>query len=283
MDRKTNKYADLHVHTFYSDSTFSPEEVINCAADKGISCIAICDHDCVDGIEPCVRAGNKKGIEVIPGVELTVEKDNNEIHILGYFIEWREKWLKDKLKVIQEGRIARMKKMIEKLKEIDIHVDINRVFEISGRGSVGRLHLAYAMVEAGAVKNLQGAFRKYIGHLKPCYVKNINFSPREAIEVILKARGVPVLSHPHITGKDEFIPEFVKYGLKGIEAYHTDHNSGVKIKYEKIAGDLGLIITGGSDCHGMGKGRVLMGGVKVPYGLVERLKEEARRIRTLHR
>lgn len=277
------KYADLHVHTFYSDSTFSPEEVISCAKDKALAAIAICDHDSIDGIEPCRRLGVDAGVEVIPGIELTVEKSDAEIHILGYFIDWKKEWFQKKLKELQDFRIDRIHRMVEKLHGVGVEVEARDVFDLAGRGSVGRLHLAQAMLKDGLIKNIREAFAKYIGYAKPCYISSIRFSPKEAIEILLQAGGVPVLAHPAIMNKDEYIPELIGYGLKGIEVYHTDHRPAVVKRYEKLAEEYGLLLTGGSDCHGMGKGRVLLGTVRVPYTIVEKLKEESEKIAARHR
>ncbi len=277
------KFADLHVHTFYSDSTFSPEEVVTWAAKKGLSAVAICDHDSVDGIEPCRAFGEAAGVEVIPGIELTVEKSDVEIHILGYFFDHKAAWLKSKLKEMQGGRIDRIYKMVEKLNAEGIDVKAEDVFRLSGEGSVGRLHLAQAMLATGKVKTFKEVFNKYIGFQKSCYVSNVRFTPKEALDVLLRAGGVPVLAHPGIMDRDEYIPELIEYGLRGIEVYHTDHKPGVVKHYEEIAARYGLLMTGGSDCHGLGKGRVLLGGVRVPYGLVEKLREESERIKHEHR
>lgn len=277
------KYADLHIHTSYSDSTFSPQEVVSYAKSKALSAIAICDHDSIDGIEQCQEAGSQLDIEVIPGIEMTVEKPDAEIHILGYFIDWKRDWFQKKLEEIQAARIDRIYKMVEKLKELNLNMDAADIFKLSGKGSVGRLHVAQAMLKAGLIKNYNEAFSKYIGFRKPCYVPNIKFSPQEAIGTLLKVGGVPVLAHPRLMGKDEYIPELVKYGLKGIEVYHTDHKPGMTRHYEEIAKAQGLLMTGGSDCHGMGKGRILIGSVRVSYELVERLKEESEKIRNEYR
>lgn len=270
------KYADLHVHTSYSDSTFSPEEVVSCAKEKGIAAIAICDHDSVDGIEPCEALASKVNIEIIPGIEMSAEKVDAEIHILGYFIDWRQEWFQKKLKEIRKSRVERVYKIIDKLKAFKITIDAEEVFRLAGNNaSVGRLHIAQAMLNSGTAKNMREVFEKYIGFLKPCYVPYTKFSPEEAIQIILRVGGVPVLAHPDLMGRDEYIDEFVGYGLRGIEVYHTDHKPQVSKHYEEVAQRLGLVMTGGSDCHGLGKGRILMGTVKVPYELVEKLKKEA--------
>lgn len=275
------KYADLHIHTHYSDSTFSPEEVVACARKKALSAIAICDHDCIDGIEPTLAAAALPGadIEIVPGIEMTVEKQDAEIHILGYFIDYKAEWLLKKLKEIQDARIERIHEMVEKLKLAGIDLKAEDVFSLGGKGTVGRLHLAQVMLKTGKVKNFREAFGEYIGFQKRCYVPHVKFSPEEAIKTILKAGGVPALAHPALMGRDEYIPELIGYGLRAIEVYHTDHRASTVKYYEGLAASHGLLMTGGSDCHGMGKGRVLIGMVRVPYELVEKLRQESEKIR----
>ncbi len=273
------KFADLHIHTFYSDSTFSPKEVVKTASKVGLKAIAICDHDCVDGISPCMEVAKGYDIEIIPAVELTVEKEGIEIHILGYFIDWKASWFREKLEIIQKSRVKRIYKMLDLLRKKGIDIKPEQVFKLAGRGSVGRLHVAFAMLKMKKIRHLQEAFNKYIGYLESCYVSHIKFTPKEAIEMVLRGGGVPVLAHPEVMGKDEFIPGFTKSGLRGIEIYHTDHRSSSEKKYLSIAKENNLLITGGSDCHGLGKGRVLIGNVKIPYSLVEKLKTEANKIK----
>jgi len=273
------KYADLHIHTFYSDSTFSPEEVVAYAKDRGLAAIAICDHDSINGVGPCKRSASLADIEVIPGVELTVEKADAEIHLLGYLVDWEAEWFQKKLKEMQDARVDRIHKMVDKLAGFSIDIDAADVLKLADKGSVGRLHLAQVMLRTGKVGSFREAFEKYIGFLKPCYVSNVRFSPQGAIETILKAGGVPVLAHPATMGKDDYIPELIGYGLRGIEVYHTDHKPNMVKHYKDLAERHGMIMTGGSDCHGMGKGKVLIGTVKVPYEIVEKLKDEARNIR----
>jgi len=181
---------------------------------------------------------------------------------------------------VQRERVVRMGRMIDKLKEFDIQLTLKRVMQISGsRGSVGRLHLAMALFEAGAVSSIQKAFNKYIGDFKPCYVEDIGFTAEEAISIITKANGVPVLAHPSIIGDDTLVQDLIKLGMRGIEVFHTNHSAGLNEKYQRLADDYGILATGGSDCHGMGKGGVLMGGVKVSYAVVEKLKKEAGKIK----
>jgi predicted metal-dependent phosphoesterase TrpH len=274
------RFADLHVHTFHSDSTFTPAEVVDLAHRKGLSAIAVTDHDCVDGIDPSLARAEKYGVEIIAGVELTAEEENLEIHMLGYFIDWKADWFEKKLVKIREARLERIYAMVEKLKDSGIDVDPKKVLALSGPGSVGRLHLATVLYNEGLTSSVSEAFWKYIGNKAHCYVKKYKLTSKEAVDMILKLGGVPVLAHPHILRRDDLIPRFKKDGIRGIEAYHSDHAANVAAHYEDLAMRYGLLITGGSDCHGKGKSEVLLGKVKVPYSLVEALKKESENIKS---
>lgn len=276
-----NRFADLHVHTFHSDSTFTPEQVVDVAYKKGLSAIAITDHDNVDGIGPALHFAGKHGMEIIAGIELTAEESDLEIHMLGYFINCKAEWFEKKLQKIRQARLERIYTMIKKLKDLGVDVDPKKVLELSGPGAVGRLHLATVLYNEGVISSINEAFRKYIGEKSPCYVKKYKLTPKEAMEMILELGGVPVLAHPRILGRDDLIPGFVKDGLRGIEVYHSEHPRNVVSHYEKLAVHYGLLMTGGSDCHGTGKGEALLGKVKIPYSLVEILREESDRIRAL--
>ncbi len=273
------KRVDLHVHTYYSDGTFSPEEVLREAKRSGLSCIAICDHDCTDGIEDAASISDKYGVEVIPGVEITSEKEGLEIHILGYFIDVETRPLVKLLRDLRDSRVKRIYKLIENLNNYKIDISPEAVFKLSKEGSIGRLHLATALYNEGLVSSVKEAFNKYIGDGKPCYLRRFNKSPEETIDVILKSGGVPVYAHPKVMGRDDFIPAFMKAGLRGIEAYHADHSKEAFQHYSNLAQKYGLLVTGGSDCHGLGKSKVLMGKVTMPYSCVEELRKEAEEIR----
>lgn len=273
------KKIDLHIHTYYSDGTFSPEEVVKTAREAGLSAIAICDHDCTDGLDETMEIGRRYDLEVIPGVEVTSEKEGIEIHILGYFIDYKARPLVELLKSLRESRIKRIYDMIEKLREHNLNLAPEAVFSLSERGTIGRLHLAKALYNEGLVPSVKEAFTKYIGDDGPCYIRRFNVAPHETIGTILKAGGVPVYAHPSVMGRDDFIPGFMKAGLRGIEAYHTDHRKKTSLHYVNMAQKYGLLVTGGSDCHGAGKGKVLMGGITMPYSIVDELKREAGDIR----
>jgi predicted metal-dependent phosphoesterase TrpH len=280
------RFVDLHVHTQHSDSTLTPEEVVDFAHEKGLSAISITDHDCIDGIAPSMERAKRYNIEIIPGVELTAEDNDFEVHILGYFIEWQADWFTKKLIEIRKARVSRIYEMAAKLKDAGIDIAPEKVFELSGPGAVGRLHLAMVLYNEGYTSSIREAFRKYIGNKAPCYVRKFKLTPQEAIDMILKLGGVPVLAHPHVLGRDDIIPKLAEKGLRGIEVYHFEHPHNATLHYEDIAFENNLLVTGGSDCHGMGKGsilmgriKVLMGRIKVPYKILEGLRKETEKIR----
>ena len=267
------QYIDLHIHTQLSDGSFSPEEVVECAVKNKLAAIGITDHDSLEGIGPASAAAEKYQLEIVPGMELTAETDNREVHILGYYIDWRDKRLQDKLRMLREVRAERARKMVEKLQELGVTISLAEVEKLSGGGAVGRLHLARVILRAGYVRSLEEAFRKYIGDQGPAYIKKYRFTPEEAMKLIVTAGGIPVLAHPSLLGNDELIPPLVKDGLRGIEVYCINHNPATSHRYEDLACRYHLIPTGGSDCHGPAKGEVSMGKVKVPYSCLERLKQ----------
>lgn len=268
------KYADLHIHTNFSDGTFTPEQVVRQAQEKGLCCIAITDHDTVSAIEPAIKEAEKSNIELIPGVELTAEVNDCEIHLLGYFVNYQTQWFTDKLDQICAVRRRRALHIIEKLKNCGIDLDPEELMSEVSSGSIGRPHIASMMKKKGYVISLQEAFDKYIGNGCPCYVKKFKLTPAEAIEMIRKVGGLAVLAHPHYMGNDRLISEFARLGLKGIEVYYAEYNSAVTEHYQNLAKKYGLLITGGSDCHGQSEGRPKIGGVKIPYNLVEAMKKE---------
>lgn len=269
---KQIRFADLHVHTSFSDSTFSPAEVIQHAAEHGLCAIAITDHDCVSGISMMVKPASQHNIELIPGVELTAEAKGREIHILGFYIDYRNKNFTKELDEICENRLERIHKMVGKLRETGIDIVAEEVLKLSGSGSVGRLHLARVLSERGYISSIEEAFKRFIGDNGPCYVKRLRLTPKRAIEMINIAGGIAVLAHPYLMHQDNLIPQLIKDGLRGIEIYCPSQSESAANKYKDLAHSHNLIITGGSDCHGLAKGEVSMGKVKVPYELVNKLK-----------
>jgi len=273
------KFADLHVHTRISDGFFTAEDAVEQAHRAGLAALAIADHDSIDGIQAAIWAGKKYGVEIIPAVELSSGIDNHELHIVGYYIDWQNKWFRDKLRVFQDARRDRARKIVERLGELGMDVPYNLVIALEG-GVVGRPHIAQAMVIRGYVETTDEAFDKYLGAGKPACVAKYPLSPAGAIKLIKKAGGLPVLVHPVFAHVDDMLPKLVEDGLGGIEVYHSKHDAKVTKHYTRLARKYGLLITGGSDSHGGGD--VLIGSVRVPYSIVERIKDElaaARKIR----
>jgi len=282
------KYIDLHVHTTYSDGNFTPKEIIKYCKKLNIVAVSITDHDTTDGIEEAIEEGKKEGVEVIPGVELSAEYEEScegEVHILGYYIDYKNKVLQQKLELFRKAREERAYKIIEKLKKLNIFLDEEEIFKNKNSAqSIGRLHFARLMVEKRITSSIKEAFELYLGYNKPAYVPKIKLKPQEAISMILQSEGIPILAHPYfgICIDSKTIKKFIKYGIKGIEVYHSKHHKNVIEELANLAEKYGLIITGGSDCHGKVDGNLpLLGSMKIPYSLLEPLKKYKEEIKNL--
>jgi predicted metal-dependent phosphoesterase TrpH len=267
------RFADLHLHTVFSDGTYSPEELVSASKKVGLSCISVVDHDTVEGIEPTIKAAKKANIEVLPGIELSAEYENQEIHMLGYLIDYRSEILIKQLEILKKNRVERIYKIVDKLREAGITLEPEKIFDIAKLGTVGRLHVARAMLAEGKVGSIFEAFQKYIGDNCPAYVLGFRFSPEEAIRLIKDSGGIPVIAHPYTLNNDDLIAKFVEYGLRGVETYYPEHSQSMINFYLNLAKKNNLLVTGGSDCHGSAKPEVKVGSIKIPYELVERLKE----------
>lgn len=271
-----NDFADLHIHTNFSDGTYTPSEVVEKASKEQLRCIAITDHDTTDGIVSALEAGLDRGIEVLPGIELSCEANGKDIHILGYCFDHRSAALREQLRVMQEARVDRMHGMITRLNDLGFRdIAFADIKAVSGNTSIGRVHLALAMVNKGIVKNYYEAFDLYLGEGKPVYVDKYYQAPADAIALIRNAGGVAVLAHPMITLVDELIPSMAKAGLQGLEAYYHNATKTVTKFYVSLARKYGLLLTGGSDSHGKLRDYTDIGTVRVPYELVEKIKEAA--------
>jgi len=280
------KKIDLHVHTNKSDGTFSPEEVIDYASTVNLCAIAITDHDTVSGIAPAIAHGRKYGIEVVPGIEIsaewTEERDELEIHILGYYIDYQNPEFQKRLDELSIARMRRAERILEKLRSYNIALEIEDVQEFTtttnefGTPWIGRLHIAQAMVKKGYVPSINSAFDQYIGNNKCCYVPKHQLNPEGAIQVIKGVNGIAVFAHPgllEMNFADSLIRRLEKCGLDGIEVYYPEHTQEVTRHLEEMARANNLLITGGTDCHGLARGRIMMGTLEISYELLEKLKE----------
>ncbi len=266
--------ADLHIHTTASDGLLTPTEVVQWAAIKRIRAIGITDHDSVNGINEAISASLNLNIEIIPGIELNSQYIDEEIHILGYFIDYESKKLAEKLEFIRASRYSRMIKIISKLNSMGVKIDFENLKINNNATSIGRPHIARALVEKGYVSNMKAAFDKYLGRNRPAYVERYRLSVGEAIELIESIGGVPVIAHPGLIAKKKYIDEIIDLGIKGIEVYHTKHDTNTTSELLKTAKERKLLITGGSDCHGMFiKNEPILGSVSVDYLLVQKIKK----------
>ncbi|MFA5055524.1 MAG: PHP domain-containing protein [Dehalococcoidia bacterium] len=271
-----SKRVDLHLHTTYSDGRLTPGELIQIAAEQGIGVIAITDHDTINGIEPALAAAECfPYVTVIPGVEINTDVDQGEVHILGYFLDYKNKPLLKTLESLRNSRKVRAQKMLDKLDGLGIHIEWERILEMADGGSVGRPHIAQALFEGQHVDTLQDAFERYIGRKGPAYAERDRLSPREAVELIAKASGMPVIAHPaSIKDLEEMIVDLKQSGLVGIEAYYDNYDKNTVERLSGLAAKYDLIATGGSDFHGFEDDHETpLGEARVPYECFQHLME----------
>lgn len=264
---------DLHIHSSASDGRFSPAEIVRKSAEAGLTVIALADHDNVDGIAPALEAAkNFPWLKVIPGVEISTDIPQGELHILGYFIDYTDQELLANLEKMRNSRQKRAQGMLAKLANLGLTIEWKRVKEIAGSGSVGRPHIAQALLEKGYIASIKEAFTKYIGWGGPAYVEREKMSPAEAVGLILRAKGLPVLAHPLTMNDPEtLIIELKESGLIGLEAYYKDYTAEEINRLVNLAEKYGLITTGGSDYHGLDdSAETMIGGADVP---MERAKQ----------
>lgn len=265
---------DLHIHSTASDGKFSPAEIVGRAAALGLTIIALTDHDSVDGIAPALEAAKSSPrLRVIPGIEISTDMPDGEIHVLGYFIDYTSDELRSTLERFRSSRQRRAQGMTAKLRDLGINIDWQRVQEIAGDGSIGRPHIAQAMLEKGYIKSIRDAFNGYIEHGGPAYVEREKMTPAEAVALILRSNGLPVLAHPFTASDPEaMIIELKAAGLIGIEAYYNGYTADEINRLVGMADSHSLIATGGSDYHGLDDSdETGLGGAAVPVKSAERL------------
>jgi 3',5'-nucleoside bisphosphate phosphatase len=268
--------ADLHIHTLASDGADSVAEVLEESRRIGLAAISITDHDSVEAVAEAISLGPDFGLEVVPGIEISVELDGAEMHLLGYFIDYEDRQFKARLAYLRDVRSRRADRMLEILEEMGFPLDMEALLPGQMTGSIGRLHIAQGLVRAGYVRTPAEAFVRYIGNGGPAYVPKLKLEVEEAMEMILRSGGSPVLAHPRQLNRDELIPELVDRGLVGLEVYYPSHNRFTVNHYEELARHYGLLATGGSDSHGRNKENVRIAAATVPYAVVGQLRDRAR-------
>ena len=266
--------ADLHIHSNASDGRYSPAEIVNMAAAAGLTIMALTDHDTIDGLAPALEAAKAfPALRLIPGVELSTDTTGGEVHVLGYFIDYTNQEFKASLERMRNSRAIRTEKMIAKLKELGCDVELAMVREIAGNGALGRAHVAQALLEKGYITSFKEAFTKYIGRNGPAYVAREKLKPAEAVQLILKVHGLPVLAHPFTTLNPETIVKELKMsGLAGMEVYYAGYLPAETNNLLNLAQKYDLIPTGGTDYHGIDTAsEMTIGGTDVPMLFVEKL------------
>jgi len=244
------KYIDMHTHTNISDGIYSPKELIKYAISKGLNGVAITDHDAIDGIDEAIEyAHTQNDFLVVPGIELSTEFQETEIHILGYNINHNDEVLKNTLSFLKKQRINRAFKIVEKLNKLNINITYNEIKNKSPNGVIGRPHVSRLLIEKGCVHDMKEAFEKYLGNQAPAYVPRYKITPSEAIELIKSSGGFSVIAHPKSINSDYLLLDILKNDVDGIEVYHPTHNSTDREKYLSIANKYNLIVTAGSDFH----------------------------------
>lgn len=270
---------DLHLHTTASDGRLSPGELVRLASDLGLKQIAISDHDTTEGLpEAFQEAEVHAGLRIIPGIELSTDIPGDEIHMLGYFIQYQDESFQEILRRFRQGRVDRARQMVQKLVDLGMQLEWERVQEIAGDGAVGRPHIALALVEKGYCKEPNDAFPEYLGRDGLAYVERPKLTPAEAIQLLRNAGGVPVLAHPaYLSNLESHLPGLKAAGLAGMEVHYAKF-APEQVEYlERLAAEFDLIPCGGSDYHGLGNSDdALPGSNGPPPATVERLEEAAR-------
>jgi predicted metal-dependent phosphoesterase TrpH len=274
---------DLHTHTIASDGVLSPTQLVQRAEKLAVKVLAVTDHDSTDGVAEAVAAGQACGVDVIPGVEINTDVPGTEVHVLGYFVDFTDPTLGIELARLRDGRIGRARRMAEKLTEMGAAVGFERILAIAGEGSVGRPHVAQALLEAGHVASREEAFDRYIGRNSPAYVERMKFTPAQACQLIRRAGGVPVLAHPVFFDRygaikspfelDTMLPDLIAAGLMGLEVYYPRYDAVTTEYLMAVIRRYQLVPTGGTDFHGLRAGYPDLGGVYVPMKAARRLRE----------
>lgn len=275
---------DLHTHSNFSDGTMTPTELVVLARSKKISALALTDHDTMAGTEEAILAGAEMGVEVVPGMELSVIHNGVDYHILGYWADPENSELASALARLQGARAERNVKILERLNALGIPVTAEELERVSERGQAGRPHIARMLVKLGVVSTIGRAFDQYLKKGAVAYVSRFAYGAAEAVALICQAGGLAVLAHPaqndpDLTRLPAVLADLVPVGLSGVELYYPTHSKKIKKRLRELAGEYDLLLTGGSDYHGeVRPGTSLAGGqnVFVPPELLVMMKERLR-------
>lgn len=275
------RFIDLHTHSVMSDGALKPAEVVRLAKEKNLSAVALSDHDSVEGVEEAVAEGQKIGIEVVPAIELSAKCDT-ELHILGYFIDVKNTHLTNCLEKALIARDERAAETAKKLNALGFDVTLEEAAAIAPAGIIGRAHYARLLADKGYTSSVKESFDLYLSLGKPAYSSNQIFTPEECVEMIKRAGGAAFIAHLHLTKLDDkqlqnLIERLIPCGLDGLEGYYTEYTPEMQEKYQSLAKEYGLIISGGTDFHGAMKPHISigsgLGNLKIPYDILENVKK----------
>jgi predicted metal-dependent phosphoesterase TrpH len=271
---------DLHTHTTASDGTLTPRELVRLAARRGVRVLAITDHDSTEGLgEALDEARAWPLLTIVPGIEINCDVEGAEVHVLGYLMDYEAGWFQAFCRAQREERRARVHRMAARLAELGLPIDAGEVLALVREGSAGRPHVAQVMVARGYVKTVREAFDRYLAAGRPAHVPRVKLGPPDAVRLLRRAGGVPVLAHPGLADRDALIPELVEAGLLGIECYYSEHSNEQRGRYLELCRTYDLVATGGSDFHGPRVRAGDPGSVTVPLRAWEALSDRAKRAR----
>jgi hypothetical protein len=275
VNDSTERCIDFHLHTTHSDGADAPARVVERAAELNIAAMAITDHDTLSGIPEARAAAEKAGIEYLNGTEISAQLGRQETHILGLGVSLECDALNKALETQAQHRADRALRIVERLHELDVPIEMGKIEERAAGGSIGRMHIAKEILELGHCKSVQDAFDKFIKAGRPAYVPKTMLPCSEAVALIHQAGGLAFAAHPGIGKKGTgTLGRLLEHPFDGIEAYHSRHTAEQIATFRALARDRNLLVTGGSDCHGKIKGDApLMGSVQVPYECYERIRE----------
>jgi len=274
---------DLHLHSTVSDGRLTPTELVRLAHEHDVEVMALSDHDATDGVDTAQAVGASLGMRVIPAIELSTDLPGASIHILGLFLEHHDPSFQETLRGFREARVERAQMMVDALMRLGFPITVERVFEIAGEGSVGRPHVAQALLEAGHIQTIDEAFDRFIGHGGPAYFEGFRLEPAEGIRLIHSVGGLASWAHPNeLDGKDwrGYLPDVLSAGIDGLEVYYSkEYPPEVQQGMLDACGEHDLVPTVGSDYHGFGTLMVPPGSVASPPDLLERLEARVAQIR----
>ncbi len=274
---------DLHLHSTVSDGRLPPGDLVRLACASGVRTMALTDHDSTDGLPEAEEAGAALGMRIVPGIELSTDLPGASVHVLGLFLEYREEHFQEMVRRFRSARVTRVHQMAEALARLGAPISVERVFELAGEGSVGRPHVAQALLEAGHIQGIPEAFERFIGHDGPAYFEGYRLEPKEAIELIHSVGGFASWAHPlELDGKDwrTYLPTLLEGGGDGLEAYYSkDYPHQATAELLRACEEHGLVPTVGSDYHGFQGMDRLPGSVPCPPDLLDRIEARVSRIR----